>query len=124
MMEKASQVSVQAGGKSALASKARVVVYFEVQPRQTLSWRVAHDGELRVHQAAAWLTRHGDPYDYWAKPGDVVRLMRGERVWLSSDADAPLEVSVTSYRHAGTTQLRRWLARLWPRVSKTSASAF
>jgi len=50
--------------------------------------------------------------------------MRGERVWLSSDADAPLEVSVTSYRHAGTTQLRRWLARLWPRVSKTSASAF
>ncbi len=53
----------RAGGH-ALASKARVVVYFEVQPRQTLSWRVAHDSELRVHRAAVWLTRHSDPYDY------------------------------------------------------------
>ena len=38
-------------------SKARVVEYFEVQPRQTLSWRLARDAELRVDEAALWLTR-------------------------------------------------------------------
>jgi quercetin dioxygenase-like cupin family protein len=122
-----SEVSQQSQKQSRVArgSKARTVVYFDVQPRQTLSWRVARDAELRVDEASVWLTREGDPYDYWLLPGDVACLARGERVWVSSDAQGPLEVSLTTYRRTGMTQFGRWLARLWPRVARGSnASAF
>jgi hypothetical protein len=106
-------------------SKARVVEYFEVQPRQTLSWRLARDAELRVDEAALWLTREGDLYDYWLLPGDVALLTRGERVWVSSDGERPLEASLTTYRSTGLTQAGRWLARIWPRIARSSnASAF
>jgi quercetin dioxygenase-like cupin family protein len=106
-------------------SKTRVVEYFEVQPRQTLSWRLARDAELRVGEGALWLTREGDPYDYWLVPGDVARLSRGERVWVSTDRERPLEASLTTYRHTGLTQAGRWLARIWPRIARDSnASAF
>ncbi|WP_250451546.1 DUF2917 domain-containing protein [Caballeronia sp. ATUFL_M2_KS44] len=95
---------------------ARVVVYFEVAARRTVSWRVSRDAELRIGKASVWLTRHRDPYDYWMQPGDVLRLVRGERVWLSSDCDHAVEVSVTSYRKARERPAwTRMFARFFPR---------
>jgi hypothetical protein len=91
---------------------ARVVVFVDVQPRQTLSWRLARDTELRVLDASVWLTRHLDPYDYWLKPGDVVRLVRGERVWISSESAQAVEISLTSHR----AMKRGLFARRWPRA--------
>ncbi|MDR5731990.1 DUF2917 domain-containing protein [Caballeronia sp. LZ025] len=76
----------------------RVVVYVDVAARHTVSWRLPCDAELRIGSASVWLTRHSDPYDYWMQPGDVLRLVRGERIWLSSDCDHAIEVSLTSYR--------------------------
>ena len=105
------------------ASGARVVVYIEVHPHQTVSWRLTRDAELRIGAASVWVTRHQDPYDYWMKPGDIVRLSRGERVWLSSESDAPVEVSLTSYRKAARGRLMRWLARHWPRIAGRHANA-
>ncbi|EKS67764.1 MULTISPECIES: DUF2917 domain-containing protein [Caballeronia] len=132
-MEEVSQVFARHGvghgvasGRLA-ASGARVVVFVEVHPHQMVSWRLTRDAELRIGDAAApsiWLTRHRDPYDYWMKPGDVVRLARGERVWLTSESDQPIEVSLTSYRVAKRGLVSRWLARYWPRMSDRHANAF
>ncbi|BCQ23327.1 DUF2917 domain-containing protein [Caballeronia sp. NK8] len=134
-MEEVSQVCAGHGAghgvasgrlSTAGASGARVVVYVEVHPHQMVSWRLTRDAELRVADApgcSLWLTRHRDPYDYWMKPGDVVRLSRGERVWLSSASDAAIEVSLTSYRAAPRGLLLRWLARYWPRIAGRHANA-
>lgn len=108
------------------ASGARVVVYIEVHPHQMVSWRLTRDAELRIGDASAcalWVTRHRDPYDYWMKPGDVVRLSRGERVWLTSEGDQPIEVSLTSYRDAQRGLVSRWLAKHWPRIAGGHANA-
>ena len=105
------------------SSGARIVVFIDVHPHQTVSWRLSRDAELRIADASVWLTRHQDPYDYWMKPGDVVRLTRGERVWLSSESDAAVEVSLTSYRGVKRGRVSRWLARLWPRMAQRPANA-
>ncbi|GJH12371.1 DUF2917 domain-containing protein [Caballeronia novacaledonica] len=108
------------------ASGARVVVHVEVHPHQVLSWRLTRDAELRISGASAcslWLTRHRDPYDYWMKPGDVVRLSRGERVWLMSESEQAFEVSLTSYRVAARGFLSRWLAKCWPRIADRHVNA-
>ncbi|WP_248319848.1 DUF2917 domain-containing protein [Caballeronia sp. Sq4a] len=123
-MEELSQVLEGRGARHGVASGklhasgARVVVYVEVLPHQMVSWRLARDAELRA-DASIWLTRHEDPYDYWLKPGDVVRLARGERVWLSSESEGAVEVSLTSYRaqHVRPAWARfivRFIARLKP----------
>jgi hypothetical protein len=36
------------------------------------------------------------PYDYWPQTSDVLRLTRGERIWLSTDANIAAEISLTS----------------------------
>jgi len=108
------------------ASGARVVVHVEVHPHQVVSWRLTRDAELRISGASAcslWLTRHRDPYDYWMKPGDVVRLSQGERVWLTSESDQAIEVSLTSYRVATRGFVSRWLAKFWPRIADHPAKA-
>ncbi|SAK54967.1 DUF2917 domain-containing protein [Caballeronia ptereochthonis] len=124
-MEEVSQVFARHGVASGRLSGlgARVVVYVEVHPHQTVSWRLARDAELRIADASVWLTRHQDPYDYWMKPGDVVRLSRGERVWLSSESDHAIEVSLTSYRDEPRGMIGRWLARHWPRIANRHANA-
>jgi len=131
-MEEVSQVFAGHGvGQGAAsgrlaASGARVVVHIEVHPHQMVSWRLTRDAELRIAGASAcslWLTRHRDPYDYWMKPGDVVRLSRGERVWLTSESDQAIEVSLTSYRVAARGFVSRWLAKCWPRIADRHMNA-
>ncbi|WP_321791032.1 DUF2917 domain-containing protein [Caballeronia sp. J97] len=128
-MEEVSQVFARQGVGHGVASGrldasgARVVVHVEVHPHQMVSWRLTRDAELRIADASVWLTRHRDPYDYWMKPGDVVLLARGERVWLTSESDRPVEVSLTSYRAAKRGLLSRWFARYWPRLAEEHANA-
>ncbi|AQG98737.1 hypothetical protein A9R05_07720 [Burkholderia sp. KK1] len=131
-MEEVSQVFARHGVGHGVASGrlstsgARVVVYVEVHPHQMVSWRLTRDAELRIGDVSAgslWLTRHRDPYDYWMKPGDTVRLSRGERVWLTSDSDEAFEVSLTSYRVERRGLIARWLGRYWPRMAGAHANA-
>ncbi|SAK63199.1 hypothetical protein AWB76_03342 [Caballeronia temeraria] len=131
-MEEVSQVLARHGAGHGVASGrlgvsgasgARVVVYLDVHPHQMVSWRLTRDADLRIGDASVWLTRHRDPYDYWLKPGDVVRLSRGERVWLTSESDQTIEVSLTSYRCTRRGFVSRWLARCWPRTTNQHASA-
>jgi hypothetical protein len=89
---------------------ARIVIHLAVAPAQTIAWRVPSESQLRVHGARVWLTRIGSPYDYWMQPGDAIRLQRGERIWLSTDAGVSAEVSLTSHYVEPRGVMARWLA--------------
>lgn len=92
----------------------KIVIHFAVMRGTIVSWRLSAAAELRVHGARIWLTRIVSPYDYWMQPGDVIRLYRGERIWLSvdDDADRDAEVSLTSGYAEPCGAIRRRVARL------------
>jgi hypothetical protein len=89
-----------------------MVIRFVIQPGQTASWRVRSDSELRVGTARVWVTRIFSPYDYWLQTGDVLRVTRGERIWLSTDANIAAEISLTSAYAIARRPLLNWLERL------------
>lgn len=90
----------------------RIVIHLALLPGQTVSWRIVADSEIRTHGSRVWLTRLFSPCDYWMQPGDVLRVTRGERIWLSSDGSGTTEVTVTS-EHAGhRASTGGWLSRL------------
>ncbi|MDN7932936.1 DUF2917 domain-containing protein [Burkholderia metallica] len=74
----------------------RVVMQFTVAPRKTLTWCAQDDAEIRVHDATLWVTRLGSVDDYWIRPGDVLRVRRGDRLWMSTCDDRPAEASITT----------------------------
>ncbi|NTZ04337.1 DUF2917 domain-containing protein [Burkholderia metallica] len=85
-----------------------VELHFMVAPRKTLAWRAQHDAEIRVHDATLWITRLGSVDDYWLRTGDVLRVQRGDRVWIGTDDDQPAEASITTVY---AMQRDTWLAR-------------
>ncbi|WP_193099969.1 DUF2917 domain-containing protein [Burkholderia sp. Z1] len=74
----------------------RVTMHFTVAPRKVLTWRAQRDAEIRVHDATLWITRVGSVDDYWIRTGDVLRVRRGDRIWMSTDDDRPAEASITT----------------------------
>ncbi|OMG71991.1 DUF2917 domain-containing protein [Burkholderia ubonensis] len=90
----------------------RVVIHFAVAPRKTLTWRAPNDAEIRTHDAMLWVTRLASVDDYWIRPGDVLRIPRGERIWLSTDGDQPAEASITTAYAMRGGWLRRALAQM------------
>ncbi|KVV42719.1 hypothetical protein WK81_14800 [Burkholderia ubonensis] len=90
----------------------RVVIHFAVAPRKTLTWRAPNDAELRAHDATLWVTRLTSIDDYWMRPGDVLRIPRGERIWLSAEGNQPAEVSITTAYAMRGGWLRRALAQM------------
>jgi hypothetical protein len=74
----------------------QMVIHVPVVPAQTVSWRLAADAELQVTEALVWVTRLFSPYDYWLQPGDVLRLTRGERIWVTTDAQGGARITLTS----------------------------
>jgi len=97
---------------SAHALSPEMVIRFVVQPGHTASWRVRSDSELRVGTARVWVTRIFSPYDYWLQTGDVLRVSRGERIWLSTDANIAAEISLTSAYAVARRPLFKWIERL------------
>ena len=93
----------------------RMVIHLSLVPQQTVSWRVVADSEVRAHGSRVWLTRIFSPHDYWMQAGDVIRIARGERIWLSADGDRPTEVTLTSdyveRRRLFARRPLRWLGR-------------
>ncbi|MBN3855643.1 DUF2917 domain-containing protein [Paraburkholderia sp. Ac-20340] len=82
-------------------------IHFAVPIGKTLTWRVAADSTLRVHGSRVWITRARSPYDHWLNPGGTLRVLRGERLWISCDDPAdfadladfspnPARVTITS----------------------------
>lgn len=89
----------------------RMVIHLGLAPQQTVSWRVIANCEIRVHSERVWLTRICSPYDYWLQAGDVVRVARGERIWLSTDSVRPAEVTLTSAYVERRRVFDRWPVR-------------
>jgi Protein of unknown function (DUF2917) len=90
----------------------RMVIHLSLVPQQTVSWRVVSDCEVRAHGSRVWLTRIFSPHDYWMQAGDVIRIARGERIWLSADGDRPVEVTLTS-EYVGRRRLLRRRSLRW-----------
>ncbi|VWC76413.1 hypothetical protein BLA18110_02406 [Burkholderia lata] len=89
-----------------------VVIRFAVAPRTTMTWRAPQDAELRAHGAALWVTRPPCVDDYWVQPGDVLRIARGERIWLGTDADRSVEATLTTAYVRRGERFRRTLAQV------------
>ncbi|WP_321788081.1 DUF2917 domain-containing protein [Burkholderia pyrrocinia] len=99
-----------------------VVIRFAIAPRTTMTWRAPQDAEIRAHGAALWITRPPSVDDYWVQPGDVLRIARGDRIWLGTDADRSAEASITTaYVRRGErfkrtlAQVQRLLVGVWRR---------
>lgn len=91
----------------------RVVVHFAVEPAKTVTRRMVSPSELRVHgESLVWLTRACSTFDYWLRPGESVRLERGERIWLSVESGPPGEVAITSRCDESARTLAQWLAQV------------
>ena len=97
---------------SAHALSPEMIIRFVIQPGQITSWRVRADSELRVGAARVWVTRIFSPYDHWLQTGDVLRVTRGERIWLSTDANMAAEISLTSAYAIARRPLFKWIERL------------
>ncbi|MCA7971684.1 DUF2917 domain-containing protein [Burkholderia semiarida] len=99
-----------------------VVIRFAIAPRTTMTWRAPRDAEIRAHDAALWITRPPSVDDYWVRPGDVLRIARGERIWLGADGDRSAQASITTaYVRRGErvrralAQVQRLLVKVWRR---------
>lgn len=73
------------------------------EPGQPVSWRARHGQTVTALEGRLWLTIEGHPGDFWLRPGDVVALTEGDRVWLSGEADTA--------RFLLTETPARWSAR-------------
>ncbi|MBJ9963745.1 DUF2917 domain-containing protein [Burkholderia seminalis] len=89
-----------------------VVIRFAVAPRTTMTWRAPRDAELRTQGAALWVTRPPSIDDDWVRPGDVLRIARGERIWLGTDGDRSAEATITTAYVRRGERLRRTLAQV------------
>ncbi|HKT95842.1 MAG TPA: DUF2917 domain-containing protein [Paraburkholderia sp.] len=93
-------------------------IHFAVPVAGTLTWRVRADSTLRVYGARIWLTRARSPYDHWLNPGEMLRVYRGERLWLSADGgNAAARVTLTSAWRPSFATLRRAAARCASRLT-------
>jgi hypothetical protein len=88
-----------------------MVIHLNLVPRQTVSWRVIANCEIRADGERVWLTRIFSPYDYWLHAGDVIRIARGERIWLCADGERPAEVTLTSDYVERRRMFDRWPMR-------------
>lgn len=89
------------------ASLLAMSMHLALVPGRVTTRRLNADTEIRVLGARVWLTQAAEGYDHWLTPGDVMRLPRGERIWLSVEDQTPALVSLTYVPHRTS-----WLQRL------------
>jgi hypothetical protein len=60
-------------------------VAIEIGAGETASFKVARSTQVTVQCGVVWLSRSLDNVDYFLFSGDVLKLRRGERLWLSAE---------------------------------------
>lgn len=93
-------------------------IHFALPAAGTFTWRVRADSTLRVYGARIWLTRARSPYDHWLNPGEMLRVHRGERLWISADGGgAAARVTLTCAWQPPFASLRGTVARCISRLA-------
>lgn len=89
----------------------KVQYFYGLRPGEVISLDLHHEHTLVARGAAVWVTRAGDPRDYWLAPGQRLAVEPGRRYWVSSeqDAEAALEREV-AHRASPLALVRRWMA--------------
>ncbi|QBC30424.1 DUF2917 domain-containing protein [Pandoraea sp. XY-2] len=103
----------------------KVQYFYGIRPGDVISLDLHHEHTLVARGAAVWVTRAGDPRDYWLMPGQRLAVEPGRRYWVSSDgvAEAELQREV-AHRFSLARVLRRWLAgRRASRAANACAAA-
>ncbi|MFT4506015.1 DUF2917 domain-containing protein [Caballeronia sp. 15711] len=90
----------------------KMTIRFAIVRGTAASHRLSADSELSVDVGHVWLTRIFSPYEYRVQPGDVIRLRRGERIWLNTDRDVYAEIRLTSTFVEDRRMVREWIARI------------
>ncbi|WP_144111128.1 DUF2917 domain-containing protein [Paraburkholderia sp. BCC1886] len=91
-------------------------IAFEIRSGETIPMMVARSTKLVVRGGAVWVTRSDDIEDYWLQPGHVLRLRRGERLWLSAEGASPAKVSFTVPTRCDERAFN-WFARVVERLA-------
>ncbi|SEA92188.1 DUF2917 domain-containing protein [Paraburkholderia sartisoli] len=112
MDESSQQRRALSRGTDDVQEQRRYVVQFAVAAGETVTVKIHHDAVVSSAGARLWVTRAGDTWDYWLKPGETLRLSRGERVWVTGDFDAH---ATTGARPDADVTLTMHLARR-PRI--------
>ncbi|UBM11236.1 DUF2917 domain-containing protein [Cupriavidus metallidurans] len=90
---------------------------FELEePDQPVTWRARHGHSVTALEGRLWLTVEGHLADIWLRPGDVMTLPEGARVWLSGDAPGSrflLTESPAPWSLRRAVFITRQLARRW-----------
>jgi hypothetical protein len=76
-------------------------ITFEVLADQVASVRVTRSTRISVRCGAVWVTRSDDTADYWLVPGQVLRLRRGERLWVGAEGGKAAWVAFESPARLG-----------------------
>lgn len=89
----------------------KVQYFYGMRPGEVVTLDLHQEHTLVARGAAVWVTRAGDPRDYWLMPGQRLAVEPGRRYWVSSDeaAEAELERDV-AHRFPLARMLRKWLA--------------
>ena len=108
MDESSQQRRALSRGRDDVQEQRRYVVQFAVAAGETVTVKIRHDAVVSSAGARLWVTRAGDTWDYWLKPGETLHLSRGERVWVTGDFDAH---ATTGARPDADVMLTMHLAR-------------
>ncbi|AKM30936.1 hypothetical protein AB870_13680 [Pandoraea faecigallinarum] len=89
----------------------KVQYFYGLRPGEVITLDLHHEHTLVARGASVWVTRAGDPRDYWLAPGQRLAVEPGRRYWVSSEeaAEAELEREV-AHRFPLLRVLRKWLA--------------
>ncbi|ODP35840.1 DUF2917 domain-containing protein [Pandoraea sp. ISTKB] len=89
----------------------KVQYVYGLRPGEVITLELHQEHTLVARGAPVWVTRAGDPRDYWLVPGQRLAVEPGRRYWMSSDAvgEAQLEREVLR-RFPLARVLRKWLA--------------
>lgn len=76
--------------------KLAVQTLFAVPAGQAQLWEVSAKGRVAARAGRIWVTREGDPADYWLEQGLTLQVSPGDRLWVGVEGDREACLSLSS----------------------------
>lgn len=76
--------------------KLAVQTLFAVPRGPAQLWEVSTKGRVTARAGCIWITREGDPADYWLEHGLTLQVSPGDRLWVGVDGDKEGCLSLSS----------------------------